>query len=458
MKDVNEFINRTLKPVIASIRSNQVLFAIHLNDEDPAITNAAFDGLSTIVKRIHKYIVDNAIDVTDPEFRTYTKSKDLPDTEYFCFAPHINVGQSPFMVHEFEGELRGVFVRMRRHTFTYCTKTIRKLEDAYYEMMYRQDEAVSGKEAKEYIKNRLQGGNQDNVPLIEKVGVVTFYIDLQNQRALAKSGHRDQDGMDAFFSMLIKLANHASERGEGGMEALRDRALGNRYFIVPYTNFMMKTNQAFGSYNLSQMVEFYSAQEESKEKTPDCPLEPTWSGNFSAKDKTACSAVFKNSINFFMSGLNRENPPPTTFTMLNTFAKDKEMNVSQLSVIGEIPLGELLAKYAEEFPEQADDVLKAKFIDMNYVTQSKDGNICIQVKDELKYHKEALGKFLRDEFYDTAHSKKDVEKVTLAHTGKLLAVLHDSIDMFVQIYKDCNPATGFTDEKSDMEKALQEAS
>ena len=54
--------------------------------------------------------------------------------------------------------------------------------------------------------------------------------------------------------------------------------------------------------------------------------------------------------------------------------------------------------------------------------------------------------------------KKDVEKVTLAHTGKLLAVLHDSIDMFVQIYKDCNPATGFTDEKSDMEKALQEAS
>ena len=73
MKDVNEFINRTLKPVIASIRSNQVLFAIHLNDEDPAITNAAFDGLSTIVKRIHKYIVDNAIDVTDPEFRTYTK-------------------------------------------------------------------------------------------------------------------------------------------------------------------------------------------------------------------------------------------------------------------------------------------------------------------------------------------------------------------------------------------------
>lgn len=447
----NEFISQQVKLAMGTIKSNQALYAIHLNEDNAELLESSFRAFSSLCGALKDYCSKHEVDVTRGDLRVYTKSQHVPDTEYFCLAPHVSIGYSPFMMYNSDGENKGVFVKMRQHRFSYCSKSIKKLVQETFETSFKSDEPVSMKEAKARVRDRLKDGNLDSIPLVEKVAPITFYLDLENQRVMAKSGHRDQDGLAAFFQLIRRL-NEAAEKDAYQPASLpSELALKYRYTVSPFSNYSMSMGKAYGAYNLRKMVEFYS----SDNNDDGCAVEPTWSGAFSSTNDHSQVITFKNSIGLFLPGIDATNPPPTTFTMLNDFADAKGLNVNTLRVIGEVPMGDLLNSFKTEFPESVDDEIRGDFLDVKFSTQAKDGNICIQVIDDLKYHKEAVAKFLRDDLSENHYPMNQIEGVLLKHLGGLLGVLHDSIDLFVKIYVESNPLPKNFEEEDGLTKALQ---
>jgi hypothetical protein len=449
-----EFITQQVKSIMASIKSNQALYAIHLNEDDKETLNNSFRAFSSLCGALQDYCMKHEVDVTRSDLRVYTKSQHIPDTEYFCLSAHVNIGYSPFMMYNVKGENKGVFIKLLQHRFAYCSKAIKNLTQTYFEDQFKKDDPVTMKMAKAHIRERLKDGNLDEVPLIEKTSPITFYLDFEHRRIMAKSGHRDQDGLAAFFELVRRL-NEAAEQDEFKPAALpSELALKYRFSVSPFTTYAMSAGKAYGAYNLSKMVEFYSASEVSEDKST-CAVEPTWSGSFSSTNDTSQVITFKNSIGLFLPDVDSANPPPTTFTMINNFTDEKSLSVNTLKVNGEIPIGDLLTSFRTEYPEQADEALNGEFIDIRFSTQAKDGNICIQVTDDLQYHKEAAVRFLRDDFSENHYAMKQVEGVLLGRLGDLLCTLHDSIDLFVSVYMESNPLpTSFSDESTIL-KALQ---
>ncbi len=456
--NTSEFISQYTKPVFTAIKSKYVIYSLSTNDEEKEEdVNDVMNALGSLCQRAGEHLIQNKIDTSEKGFRFHTKSANIPETEYFCLAPHINVGYSPFMVNkDADGKVLGVFVKARQHRFAYCSKTIKKLVQSHYELMFKEDTPTTMRAAKEYIKERLTSGNKDNIPLLEKLSEITFYIYFNNATVLAKSAHRDQDGLAAFFELVRILVAKCIDDGNSipGSEALLERALGTKLFPTPYSNHSMSVGKAFGAYNLTNMVGFYAEQDDKKDSDPSS-IEPTWSAGFSAKDDPSQVITFKNSIGLFLPNVDLDNPPPTTFTMINQFADSKALNIHNLRVIGELPTGRLLKEYVKEHEEASSDELLNEYLDITFTTQSKDGNISFQINDRLEYHKEAIRVFLRDHMAEHSSSNKELEKLMLSRNGDLLEVLHDAGELFVTIYLESNPLSEEFGKENTLDKALK---
>jgi hypothetical protein len=448
----SEFIKQSLKPVLAAIRSKQVLFSLHFNDEDNEHLKSSVDALSKLNKRIHDFVVKSELDVTSEELRNYTRSSIIPETEYFCFAPHVGIGYSPFMLYKDKDVVKGVFVKLRQHRFTFCSKTIKKLANDFYNRMFKEDTAISMKNALEHVRNRVDHENPDNVPLLEKVAIITFYVDLENQRILAKSSHRDQDGLASYFELLRRIAKFAEASGEGGITPLIDKALSERYYTTGFAQNALSSGLAGGAYNLSKMVEFFASKQDDDTESI---VEPTLSAGFAYADNTKKTINFKNSIDLFLDGNFDQDTPHVSFEVLHDFAEQKSLIFNSLRVSGDIPIGALLTEYREEQAEQADEFLNGNYITLQFTTQAKDGNVCLQISDGLVYHKEAATRFLKDYFRDNACSRAQFENVMLERSGQVLEVLHDSISLFTKLYLTSSPTSQLSDDIGMLEDAIK---
>jgi len=461
---IKEIVGQHVKSFMSSIKNNQAIYTIGYGDEDneeeQSNSSKALLKLKDLTQILHEYVIEKKINTATDELRCYTKSKEHPDKEYYSLASHLNIGYSPFMFNQVEDETRGVFVKIKNTRFVWCTKTIGIIASEMYETAFKNDEPVTMKEARAKISDSLLTGNVHNIPLLEKSSYITFYIDLKNQRILAKSSHSDQDGISAFFVLLKRLAEKADEDRIKKVATLADECLKNKFAINPYTNSAMRNGQAYGAYSLSNLVDFYAEREvdtEENKKLEACGLTPTWSANFASKHDSTKVINFKNSISLFIPDIDSESPPPTTFTMINNFAKNKDLNVGKINVVGEIPSGSLLKKYIDFMPEDAevDEAIKGDFIDVTYSTQSKDGNICMQITDPLSYHKIAVTKMLDEHFKENACSNKEIERTILIWLGEMLGVLHDSIDMFTTLYLESNAADDYFNDDAVVEKAMR---
>jgi hypothetical protein len=447
----SEFIKQSLKPVLAAIRSKQVLYSLHFNDDDNEHLKSSVDALSKLNKRIHDFVVKSELDVTGEELRNYTRSPKIPETEYFCFAPHVGIGYSPFMLYKDKDAAKGVFVKLRQHRFAYCSKTIKKLANDFYNRMFKEDTAVSMKIAIDHVRDRVDKENPDNVPLLEKVAIITFYIDLENQRILAKSSHRDQDGLASYFELLRRIAKFAEVSGEAGITPLIDKALSERYYTTGLAQSALSSGLAGGAYNLSKMVEFFANKQDDVENI----VEPTLSAGFTYANDTKKTMNFKNSIDLFLDGSFDQEAPHVSFEVLHDFADKKSLILNSLRVNGDIPIGSLLTEYREEHPEQADEFLNGNYITLQFTTQAKDGNVCLQISDGLAYHKEAATRFLKDYFQDNACSRAQFENAMLERSGQVLEVLHDSISLFTKLYLTSSPTSQLSDDIGMLEDAIK---
>lgn len=439
--NLNEIVSTHTKAFMSSIKNNHVLYSIGYGNDNEEELSDSLSKIKKLSEKLHDFLIENKEGVGEHNLRVYTKSPEAPDTEYFSFSPHLNIGYSPFIFYKNNGDILGQFIKIQHLRYVWCTKTIGRLAEKVYEQKFKEDNAITIKEARQIIKDEMLSDNPKNIPVIEKRSVINFYLDFEKNMVLAKSSHNDQEAIGAFFLLLKRLSESAHEKGCSKVLNLSDESLKTHFFITPYTNTAMQKGEAFGAYNLSNLVEFYAAQELNVE-ADDCGVTPTWSANFFYSHDNAKVINFRNSIGLFVPDVDPNDLPPSTFSMINKFAIEKELNIKKINVVGEIPLGTLLTKYRDETEEECiEDEIKGTHLDISFSTQSKDGNICFQITDPLTYHKEAIKKMLNNHFKDNSCSNKVIEKTITQWLGESLGVLHDSIDMFATIYKDSNQAS-----------------
>lgn len=454
----SELIAQHTKPTLQSLKSTQALYAIRHSEDDPEKLKMSLKAVRQLCDEISQYAMKNRVSLQDEDFRIYTRPKDQQDTEYYCMSPHLSIGYSPFIFLKPEKNIRGVFVKIEQHRFTWCSTTMNLKAQKLYQESFKNDAPISMKEAKAQIETNLMGGNRDNIPLIEKLGYSTFYLDLENQRILSKSSHRDQDGIATFFKLLARAALVLHEKSPAaGFDELAQLGCAEPFYIDPYTNRAITKGLAFGAYNIDKLVEFYAKQgPDSKE----CAVSPTWSADLISKDSHVQKIQFRNSIGIFLEGISDQKQQPT-FTMINRFAGSKSLDVTKIEVVGEVPVGLLLKEYQQEYipdeGEQPADTL-GEFIDLTFKTHAKDGNICIQLCDPLREHTKALQWRLRKHLNEHHCSARDTEILFLKWLGLLLEVVHNSIDLFTALYLDSNPVTKEFGEKSGVETLLEQAS
>lgn len=447
-----ELITDQQKQLFSAIKSNMALFSIHQDDDNKEALSLILEKMSSLCEKVHEQIIKKKINITDDEFKIFTKSKKAKETEYYSFFPHMPVGYSPFMFYKKKNKIAGMFISMQQVKFLWCTNTLKKLAREYFNDQYKKETPVSMKDAKLYIRNRLDASNPDNVPLLKKVSQIFFYYDIENSRVMAKSGHRDQDALSMFSPVLMTILDNETLSPSFKLNDDMRSALSNRFYTTPYARHAIATGKAYSAYNISTLVEHFSQND--IDITDGCPLTPTWTARFLSIHDNSQSISFKNSISIMIGDV--PEGAEASFDYINQFSKGNDLSITQLKVQGELNKGEFLQSYCDEHgaDNQLDGDFYNNYIDVEYTTQSKEGNLCLQITDPLPLHKTALIGFLKEHVKDTHLSKADFELNVLEKQGHVLHVLHQSIELFTTMYLLCSKEKEEFGKESDLEKAL----
>tara|TARA_Y100000310_G_scaffold92562_1_gene90212 strand:- start:5050 stop:6453 length:1404 start_codon:yes stop_codon:yes gene_type:complete len=415
------------KDLFSSIRSKMVLYSIDQGDSNEGLSEH-LSVVSSLMEKAHEFIVKNTVDLSQENFRIYSKNG-LFENEYYILKPHLSLGYSPFVFFKKDNQVKGMYISIRQVKNEWCKKTKKRLADRYFEEKYKNDDYVTRKEASLHVEENLAKNNKDKIPLLEKYTDITFYFDVERGRVLAKSSQRDREAMDVLYSLFIKAVSQ-EELADLKIKDICVESMRKRLNFLPYTRKAMSDGDACSAYDLNSLVTYYS------DKFGDeLPLEPTWSAQLYFMDDTSQKVSFGRSINLFLDKpCDVESLP--SFSQINEFADGKDLRFSEIRVKGELTRGELIAAYCEAYGEENElsSSFYADYVDVLYSTQAKEGNICIQIKDNLEMHKEALSAMLRSEIRDTHLSKVDFEFKVAEYQGRTLDVLHNSIGLFESLY------------------------
>lgn len=416
------------KNLFSSIRSKMVLFSLSKGEDEDLSEHLS--AVSGFMDKIHSFVISEAIELANEEFRLYSK-KGLKEFEYYAFKPHLYLGYSPFVFYRENNKIKGCYISIRHVKSEWCRKTMNKLADKYFTEMYKKDEYVTKQDAKIHIEENLAKNNKDNIPLVEKYSDILFYIDVERGYLLSKSSQRDREAFDAFYPLLLNIVTNEQFAKLKLVDDFKEE-VKSRLGAIPYTRKAMGDGDACSAYDLTSLVNFYANQ---GNEDGELPLEPTWSAQLYHADNTKQKMSFGESINLFLENPCDVDVSPT-FSQISNFAEDKALRFSELKVKGELRRGEFLKDYFEQYGAENDlpSTFESEFIDVLYSTQSKEGNICIQIRDNLELHKDAMLAFLRSELNDRHFSKSDFETHLSNYQGRVLDLLHNSIDLFVSLY------------------------
>lgn len=431
----NEQITYHLKPLVTAVKSFYSVFAVEIPGiEEQEDIKLRVKSIVNLVDMIGNASIEHEIDFDTQELRAYTTSPNEKECEYFSFEPHISTGYSPVVSYGEKSNVRGVFVRLKHVSHVYCGKTMDKLAKALYEKKMKEGDPIYMKEAKKAIREQTrEQNNPENVPLLKKENSVYIYLDSENQCFLAKNGKRSQDAIRLMLHLLATLPEKLDSKYETNLTEIKDIAFESNIYSQAYTNHSMSRGVAFGAYNISNLVDFY-ANEKSDEA---CPVEPTMTAEMKNKEDSTQIIAFKNSVDLFMES----EPGDSVFSSLKFFSEEKNLDFKSIRVTSEMHYSDQIKEYIAEFPEVAGEDLGGDLLTISFDTKSIDGNIGFKIADAIKYHIEATRKLSIHAFTDRHYSFKEMEPVMLEQFAGLLSVLHDSSNLFIELYIRANQAT-----------------
>lgn len=430
-----ELVKYQSAPFNNALKSNFMVYGFKSNGGDDNKIKDHLSNVQKVCETISIAAIENAIDLDQDSLRVKLKDSASAQYEYYTLDPHISIGYSPFMFYEKDG-IKGVFIKMKHRKSVFCNKTIEKLSREMYESSLLNDAPMSKKACKKIVLEEIERGNITSVPLIESESSIHLYIDLEKDVLLTKSTKRDSESINVFYQLIKKAMQFINDSEIVNAESLIQDTFSERFDKVCFAQQAISNNIAFGPYHVGQLVSFYAKRESDKNDSVSS-VEPTMTADFISKDDASQLVKMKNSVGIVAT---EDGTMRASFSMIDDFSNEKNMDVVSVRVQGEVPRADYLAKYCEEFPEQAPSSIQGEHIEMSYDTRAKDGNIMFKIVDGISEHTDITYQLLINELADTHYSIPNMEPLLLKNFAKNLSVLHDSIQLFTDLYLNANKA------------------
>lgn len=434
-----EFIKMVQKDITKAIHSKHAIYTLAISDQKQDVI-ANLKSLGELAEMVGAQLQDEKIKTDSKDYRVYVKHPDLPDTSYFCFTPHVPTGYNPFLFYatneDGDEKNHGFLVKMSYHAFDFCSKSINKAAKAIYFDDFQNDLGTSMKEARKRVLNELKSNpDSKKIPIVEKVIHSTFYLDLDKGLAVARSSQHDSTALRAFFVLLSKAAklSFSDDVSQKRVSALVDKALKEAYFPEDYTQWAISQGQSSGAYDVGSIVDFY-AKDDAKGNDA-CDFSATHSASAYSKEEPDHVAKFNESIGIFTDGDLGDLP---SFEKLAAFSKNRAMDFSSLVLVGEIPASEQINEFVKEQPEDQDSICPDGFMEVGFETSAKKGNICFRPKYGTSDYALVSRSLLLNYCNENAVSPDQSESVALKFFGGMLALLHDSTNLFIKLYLNAN--------------------
>jgi hypothetical protein len=445
---MRDLVKKQISSINKGLCQNYFPLSITPKDSDRSST-ASLESIGSLIKLLNDHVYEHEIDMS--EIPMHTSGSDNPVRTSFELMRHVTFGCSPFIFNMDEDKLKGIYVKMITTKRAYCKQTINELVQSHYDACVRKDDPITFNKAKTYINERIgDENNPDKVPVIDKQGVSTFYLDLENSMAWVPVKQREGHILKYFTFLLRNLCDHyikehpsKTQKIENHMEDITNYF---GYGGTPYALNCQRSGEAVGAYHLSELIEFFADNEgESSD------ISPTTSADMKASENTGAKIKFTNSIDLFVDNTESDG----YFRSLTDFSQEKGLEINGLEVVGEILLNKGLVNYLFDKLDLDEETEKPAFlnaISLRYNTKSQNGNIVaklISTSPNFNLVHGYLSDAINEQFFDEVLSPKGKEKVLCENAGFLVDMLHNSFKLFMRVYIESNkPPENFSESVS----------
>ena len=436
---MHDLVKKQISSINKGLCQNYFPLSITPKDSDSSSTKS-LESIGNLIKTLNNHIFEHELDMS--ELPMHTAGSDNPIRTTFEFMRHVSFGCTPFIFNMDEDALKGIYIKMMTTSRSYCKQTINELVQAHYDVCVRKDDPITFSKAKSYINERIgDENNPDKVPVIEKQGVSTFYLDLENGIAWVPVKKRDGAMLKYFTFLLKNLCDHYTKEHPSKSEKINTQAeeltnyLG--YGGTSYALNCQRSGEAVGAYQLSELIAFFADHED---ETSD--ISPTTSADMKVSETSGARIKFTNSIDLFVDNTESDG----YFKTLTEFSQEKGLEISGLDVVGEIYLNKGLVDYVFDKLDLDEETEKPAFmnaISLRYNTKSQSGNIVaklIPTSPNFSLVHGYLTDAINEQFFDEVHSPKGKEKVLCENAGFLVDMLHNSFKLFMRVYLESNKA------------------
>lgn len=433
----DQFTKHQTIPFIKALKNDYMIYYIERPATAPEKMSEIMSSIGTLCTKVHDRLLKKELPVNSPDFQLHMKMpKDC--YSYTSLFPHLRPGHSPFVFSKKDGEIQGVLVCFGEESRTYCEKTITKYAEKHFEMENLKEQGITMGAAKVAVRDALEagkkeiGGEEMYIPLVVKKNTRYIYLDLVNNYALLKTGVKQNLALQEVFELLRRVYETLNEEKSFGIEDLCKDLFSERLQISHYTRQAIGKGEVTQPYYLTNLVEYYAHQNNHEKAEGVTPL---MTANFVSKDEAHNEIRFKNTVTMILSDEDRDTlQKESPFRILGHISRVKNLDIKSLLMTGELARTSQIDEYVTMFPEDEDPALKLSHLPITYQTQSKEGNIRFAIKHGIDLHIGCFKSIIREKMHDQHYSPINREIMFLDYMGELLPLLHESTNLFIELY------------------------
>lgn len=424
-------------------------FSFSLSDGEVSQDIDFCKGLGKYIALVDGIISENAVDISVDPYNSIDKAADGSAYLEYGFSPFVRFGQSPFiLLRDAHNKVIAAFINMHKTSSDFCSKTIRAKIDALVMQSMREDNPMSYKEANQKIsENIYTRNNPDNIPKISKRKDLLYFIDFESNvlwASDAKNANRDVRRMNAMLRNFVNHFTDAEYSKVTPLKELRENVYeGQNISLTDYPSYSTGMLKTVGAFNLHNTIAFFAASS----GDDDAGIELTNTAKLKSRSDTSSSVAFKDSIDQFMK--EPSDGDETFFNRLHSFAEEKNMEIKELKVQGELVLPPSAIEYMKDYAGDAYvESGLSSLIDVEFKLSDSDGKMRVELCKSLhiKVLLEMITRAMAEQFNDEFLNSDKSEGVIISCMSKIGELFLETSKLFIGTFHKTNAVNqGFGD-------------
>lgn len=399
-------------------------------------------GLAMYLDEVENIVMKNKVDLTAAPYNSIDKASDGSVYLEYSFAPFVKFGKSPFiLIKNDHGKVIAGFINMYKNTTSYCPVSYKKAVEAIVIKAMKEGVTTSYGEAQKQInENIATRNNPDNIPKITKTKDLLFFVDFENNVLWtndSKNANRDIRRMTAMLRNFVNHFSDAEFKNIDKLTGLREQLFeGENVHLIDYPSYSTGMLKTVGAFNLHNTIAFFSKY------SGDEGIVLTNTAKLSSYSNTKSTVAFNNSISDFVeSDKDFDEGDDSFFTKLHKFAENKEMEIKELKVQGEVVLPQAARDYMATYQNTAfTESGLGNLIDVEFKLSDPDGKMKVELCKALhmKVFIEILIHSISAHFEDEVLNTDKAEIIILDSMSFIAEMFLEKSKLFIDTFHKTN--------------------